>query len=366
MIRDRYLDNLRTFAVFLGILCAAVNGYSLTAIPIYVTNGPVPAVTMLYEWSTAVALPVLFFLSGYLSAKDLRIHLIRPYLKKRWNRLGWPWLFGSLILAPELAYINYVDGGGMLSFIDFYVNHFWFDAFTQGPFWFLGLLLLFTAILALCKKCRKNILQQHKVSGSPHPTICLFIAAQILLTAYAMSIDGLHWTSIAYVITFQPARLVSCALYFALGVLAFKHRWLMPSGYMPSRHWTMALFLLTLVYIVGEPVAQFLCYLFKEIPASATLVTAASLLSMPAILGLLAFFRNLKVQDSPRALLLANLSYPLYFLSDTLIQNTAFFLKPMEWNGFVTVIVTIILSAIYSYLLCTYALWHLPCFKKHR
>ncbi|MCI1248833.1 MAG: hypothetical protein LKG17_08000, partial [Megasphaera sp.] len=96
-----------------------------------------------------------------------------------------------------------------------------------------------------------------------------------------------------------------------------------------------------------------------------TLAFLASFLSLPGLLGGIAIMNRIPHSDGKNAVLLANLSYPFYFLSAFLMENTAYFLHPLAISEGIKVILIVILSTIYGYMLCKYALWHLPCFKKH-
>ena len=63
------------------------------------------AIDFLYNLAIVCIVPAIFFISAYFGASSLRIHMIRPYFKSKWTRLGWPWLAGTILLAPELLYL---------------------------------------------------------------------------------------------------------------------------------------------------------------------------------------------------------------------------------------------------------------------
>ncbi|MCH4178486.1 MAG: acyltransferase family protein [Megasphaera sp.] len=366
MKRIWFLDNLRTFAILAGIVCTIIADYR-----VFPAQTVLPASThwigfdVCYEGSAAILLAVLFFISGYLGASDLRIHMLQPFFQKKWKRLGWPWLFGALLLAPELAYLSYISQNGSENFIGFYLHWFWTDSFTQGPFWFLGVLILLFLCLMGAKKWHHNILQRQPAAGMTAATVLSIIILQTVLLSVALSQGGMNWFNALYVVTFQPGRLVTCILYFILGVYAFKHRWFTAAGYMPSNRWILALVITALLYVIIAPYAAILGLFIVSVQPAHTLAFLASFLSLPGLLGGIAIMNRIPHSDGKKAVLLANLSYPFYFLSAFLMENTAYFLHPLAISEGIKVILIVILSTIYGYMLCKYALWHLPCFKKH-
>ena len=88
-----------------------------------------------------------------------------------------------------------------------------------------------------------------------------------------------------------------------------------------------------------------------------------SILQLPLLLALLAAFAKWGDIETDKTKLAAGLAYPLYVVSDTLIQNTAYFLQPLSLGAPLKCILTLALSFLYGYMICQYALRHLPCFK---
>ena len=141
--RIHYLDNLA------GIFFAALGNFR--PFPLLHPYVPAPmhsieglAVDFLYNLAIVFIVPAIFFISAYFGASSLRIHMIRPYFKNKWTRLGWPWLIGTVLLAPELLYLASRSCGSHGDGPAFSLIHppFW-SAYFQSPFFFIGLLLLF-------------------------------------------------------------------------------------------------------------------------------------------------------------------------------------------------------------------------------
>lgn len=360
-----YLDNLRACAVWLSIVCAAVVNYTFLFRPyLLIPQQFGLSWHIFYCAAVTVILPVIFFLSAYFGAASLRIHMLRPYAKAKWTRLGWPWLIGTLLLLPELLYISHqswAQGAVPPALVPIVSAPSWLVYF-QSPFWYAGLLLLFHCALLGAKAWKRPIFQ-HVEARPPAPA--LLLALYILQTGVALAcaclsgLDAFNQTRSAVI--YLAYTIVVCAAYFLLGVYAFKRCWFTAKGYVPSVSWLIPAALLSVLpfllldYVVG---ISFI------IGATSFPAYAFSIFSLPAFMALLASFAKWADKETAATKLLAGTAYPLYFLSDILMENTAYFLQPLSVSAGLKLILVLALSLMYGYMLCKYALWHLPSFKK--
>ena len=300
-----------------------------------------------YTWAEGIALPVLFFISGYFSASSLRIRQLRPFFKKRWQRLGWVWLFGSFILAPQLAYLQ----SDSSDFLSFYSTHFWQDSFSQGPFWFLSILLTMTLLLMAAKKNFPHCLQ-HVASTKPSVVLLIgLVLADGLASHGAAQLWGNIWFHPLYILDLPAAHIISIVLYFLLGIYAMKHRWFSAHGYIPSPFWIIPFLAFSLLYFIMVLPVWLISLVKAILPLTALL----------GLLGCLAYFRS----KQPNILItFTGLSYPIYFLSQSLLQNTAWFIHPLAVSPWLKFLLIGGLSLIYAYMLSKYVLHKLPPFKK--
>lgn len=366
--RIHYLDNLRTFLVFAGICFAALGNFR--PFPLLHPYVPAPmhsieglAIDFLYNLAIVCIVPAIFFISAYFGASSLRIHMIRPYFKSKWTRLGWPWLAGTILLAPELLYLASRSCGSHGDGPAFSIVHllFW-SAYFQSPFFCIGLLLLFHLALMGAKKWRRSLFQRAAAAPPSAGILAGFYALQLVVAAAFFGLLlAAHRTPDLWFPLYMLYLAAMSGLYFCFGVYAFRHRWFTAGGYVPS-----AVHIIGAALLLGVIVASSYITMGISVFISGTLFPLLlffSLLQLPLLLALLAAFAKWGDIETDKTKLAAGLAYPLYVVSDTLIQNTAYFLQPLSLGTPLKFILTLALSFLYGYMICKYALRHLPCFK---
>ena len=366
--RIHYLDNLRTFLVFAGICSAALGNFR--PFPLLHPYVPAPmhsieglAIDFLYNLAIVCIVPAIFFISAYFGASSLRIHMIRPYFKSKWTRLGWPWLAGTILLAPELLYLASRSCGSHGDGPAFSIVHlpFW-SAYFQSPFFCIGLLLLFHLALMGAKKWRRSLFQRAAAAPPSAGILAGFYALQLVVAAAFFGLLlAAHRTPDLWFPLYVLYLAAMCGLYFCFGVYAFRHRWFTAGGYVPS-----AVHIIGATLLLGVVVASSYITMGISVFISGTLFPLLlffSILQLPLLLALLAAFAKWGDIETDKTKLAAGLAYPLYVVSDTLIQNTAYFLQPLSLGTPLKFILTLALSFLYGYMICKYALRHLPCFK---
>lgn len=366
--RIHYLDNLRTFLVFAGICFAALGNFR--PFPLLHPYVPAPmhsieglAVDFLYNLAIVCIVPAIFFISAYFGVSSLRIHMIRPYFKSKWTRLGWPWLAGTILLAPELLYLASRSCGSHGDGPAFSIVHlpFW-SAYFQSPFFCIGLLLLFHLALMGAKKWRRSLFQRAAAAPPSAGILAGFYALQLVVAAAFFGLLlAAHRTPDLWFPLYVLYLAAMSGLYFCFGVYAFRHRWFTAGGYVPS-----SVHIIGAALLLGVVVASSYITMGISVFISGTLFPLLlffSILQLPLLLALLAAFAKWGDIETDKTKLAAGLAYPLYVVSDTLIQNTAYFLQPLSLGTPLKFVLTLALSFLYGYMICKYALRHLPCFK---
>ena len=366
--RIHYLDNLRTCLVFAGIFFAALGNFR--PFPLLHPYVPAPmhsieglAIDFLYNLAIVCIVPAIFFISAYFGASSLRIHMIRPYFKSKWTRLGWPWLAGTILLAPELLYLASRSCGSHGDGPAFSLVHlpFW-SAYFQSPFFCIGLLLLFHLALMGAKKWRRSLFQRAAAAPPSAGILAGFYALQLIVAAAFFGLLlAAHRTPDLWFPLYVLYLAAMSGLYFCFGVYAFRHRWFTAGGYVPS-----SVHIIGAALLLGVVVASSYITMGISVFISGTLFPLLlffSILQLPLLLALLAAFAKWGDIETDKTKLAAGLAYPLYVVSDTLIQNTAYFLQPLSLGTPLKFVLTLALSFLYGYMICKYALRHLPCFK---
>ncbi len=356
MNRMVFLDILRMTMVLAAIVCGAVSNYA--AFPLLTPY--VPALEgqhwigadIVYSAVSSVSIGVIFFLSAYFGASSLRMHMPKPYWQEKWRRLGWPFLCCALIFTPELAYITSLSHPQSTAVSVL-------SACIQGPAYFLGLLLLFHGLMACGKMKWHHMMQRHPASAPSALFLAVFWLIQCCVPAGILLLLKGHMES---ALIFLLYRSVCCAVYFYLGVYAFRHRWFTRGGYTPSEGASLpaaviaaGLYLLGTYLLSGTEPEHMIPYL---LPAW------SSILPLPVLMALLAVFSRAVSAAGQKTTLLIKLAYPLYVVSDILLQNAAYVLRPLALPAVCMFLLPLALALGYGAMLCKYGLQYLPCFKK--
>lgn len=313
MNRFIYFDNLRSAAVVLTLAALLLQPWHA-----------------FYEESAVIAISIVFFISAYFGASALRIRTISFFLKDKWKRLGWPGLV-LLLLGVEEQLVT---------------------ASLPVTSWVLLWLFLLFAGLALMKHINHNILQ-HRVASKPSALFLLafiVISAAVLFLCQAFLPQSLR---IPYIAQVRPDWLVLSFFTFSLGVYAFRHRWFTPSGYQPKVNGLLGFAIMVGVYAAWMP------------GKGATILTALTptLLLITSVLGLSACFRQQFHTHTSWSHTLHRVSYGLFFVSEPIVIHSMWFFQPLSVALWLKIVITALIVAIYGYLLCRYALLHIPCFK---
>jgi surface polysaccharide O-acyltransferase-like enzyme len=219
--RIHFLDNLRTFAVFLVVLCHAGGVYESSGLWASFWIVDDPAVNNLSGLVNIildiVMMPTLFFISGYLAPASLRRRNGWAFVQARFRRLLLPWIVGALTLLPLykvlFLYSRNLPQQGWTTYFH-WSNGIW----SQNWLWFLPVLFVFNLLFLLLSKSRArvpDISLKHGVSGA-------FLIG--FVCCVGMDILGLcGWTKTA-LLDFQNERLLIYFLAFLVGALCFKKR----------------------------------------------------------------------------------------------------------------------------------------------
>lgn len=153
-------DHLRVLVIALVVLQHVALGYmegGQVASGGAYTNGSAPVVdraqwsgfNVIVTWTNGFFMPLMFLLSGLFVRPALARKGLRQYLVDRALRLGAPLLIGIVTIVPLSYYAAYLLGGGGDSFTTFWARMVTVGPWPSGPLWFVGVLLMFDAALAL-------------------------------------------------------------------------------------------------------------------------------------------------------------------------------------------------------------------------
>ena len=225
-MRLYYLDNLRTFLIFLVVLVHAGVVYESSGFmaPYWIVDDPSTSdlpglVNLLLD---LLVMPTIFFISGYFTPSSLERKGTRRFLETRLRRLMLPWLVAVFTLIPLYNMIFLYSRGlpqeGWTSYF-----HFTNGVISMSWLWFLPVLFLFNLLYLLMRKVN---LPTRKLTLGWAVTV-VFVLSLGYCEALA-ELGWLGWTKTP-LIDFQNERLLPYFLIFVLGA-ACRHRGVLESG----------------------------------------------------------------------------------------------------------------------------------------
>lgn len=310
MNRLVYFDNLRSAAVVLTLLAVLLRNFA-----------------SFYETAAVTAIAVCFFIAAYFGAELLRTHQVSFFLGQKFNHLVWPFLFLCLLCLEET----------------------WGLGLPPVTAWVLPWLFILFLALAGVKAVKPHWLI-HRTAAKPSAVfLLLFVLIQAALLAICRALFAPSYT-IPFLFAIRPDWLVLAAGTFFLGVHAFRKRWFGRRGFVPPAN---NLYIFAIMAGVSAYCLPKQNFLFPII---------ASILALTAVFGLSAFFTRQLNSQPAWAHTLHRISYGLFFVGEPIINNCFYFLAPLP-SLWLRLLLTAVITVIYGYLLCRYALLHITCFK---
>ena len=267
-----FLDNLRYLFVLCVVLQHACNAYNgMGWWP--VQDQASLAVRYISALLDAFTMPLLFYLAGYFALPSMVKSGPVGFIKGKLKRLGIPWLVCILTICPILPLIYHytrddstltnsygqiwlevMKNGlefnvGLIPSMDGLMIH---NQFYQRYMWFLSMLLAFFFLFSMAYVLKKSWFQaagrQEATAGAAvWPTLKMLLAVGGLTSIMSFGIIGLMMATgpkgmgpeplftLGNVIQFRPSRLPLHLVYFSLGVLTYRNKWI-ERGKFPG-HW---------------------------------------------------------------------------------------------------------------------------------
>lgn len=182
-----------------------------------------------YTVNAAVGLGMLFLIAGYFTPASYERKGPRRFLRERWTRIGIPLVVFVLAVNIPLAYLA-SGRPEPWTFITGLYGDAWQGAYFH--LWFLGHLLIYTAVYALWAGRRRSRAEagrpaKRRLLPPPgHAALLGFATALILVTwiiRWWFPVDS--WLPLFFVVPAEPANLAQYVSLFALGILAYRNQW---------------------------------------------------------------------------------------------------------------------------------------------
>ena len=227
--RIYFLDNLRTFLIFLVVLYHSALVYQIGLESNWIVSDPVKSESMglIGMYLDVFVMFILFFISGYFMPLSLNNKNDWGFIKSKAKRILLPWLIAVFTLIP-LYKIIFLYSRGLPQEEWFSYFHFFERAgadlnfFANNPLqhwlWYLPVLFLFQIIyLGLSKTKLLSINISMKTA-----VISIFVVA--LIYSSVVSLYGLKGWYHSSILHFQRERLLVYFMIFLLGSLSYKLR----------------------------------------------------------------------------------------------------------------------------------------------
>lgn len=217
--RVYFLDNLRTFMIFLVVLLHAGIVYESSGTCGFFWIVDDPSTNNLSGIMNLIldifVMPTIFFISGYFAPFSLKKKTGLQFLKSKFSRLLVPWLFAVVLLIPIYKFIFLFSRGLPQEHWTTYL-HVSNGIFSQSWLWILPVLFGFNAIFLLLSKSKT-------MTGSIVPLRVALIGTFVFGFGYSIGMDLFGWrgwTKIG-VVDFQNERLLLYLAVFMVGAICF-------------------------------------------------------------------------------------------------------------------------------------------------
>jgi hypothetical protein len=188
---------------------------------------------------------LMFFVSGLFVWSSLQRKGNGSFVRDRIRRLGIPFLFAAVVIAPVAYYPSYLLTTGAHSAAGYIHDWLSFGDWPTGPAWFIWLLLAFDLAAAALFAVASNfgeMLGQLASKAREHPVrffLLLVVASAAAYIPMALIFGPADWKSFGP-FQFQTARLFHYAVYFLAGIgvgaYGIDRGLLAPDGKL-ARHW---------------------------------------------------------------------------------------------------------------------------------
>jgi peptidoglycan/LPS O-acetylase OafA/YrhL len=364
--RLHFLDNLKTFIIFLVVLFHAAYAYSVYLSRDWYVVDTQHSLFFDAFILTAFAfmMPVMFFVAGYMGVGSLARKGQASFWRDKLLRIVAPWALGALFVAPAISYVYSASRGIYASYLHYWPHYFFspdYQSHGQVHYYFLCVLTLYYVALWVAYRIYKPL---GSVGAPKKPTLhflALFgLATGIIFFCGNLFIDEGRWVKIA-IFDLPATRFIPYLCYFFLGVLAYRRQWFTPSGYNPRlRNWAL---------MCLPSFILFIHFFLKKLssPGEVGMVCFAVsyfFFCLTAVFALIALFQK-RLNFTTRFLTnLAAHSYGTYFIHYLVMVIIILALRDLHLNVFLKWLLAGALSATVSYLISKHLLSKTPFFGK--
>lgn len=223
--RIYFLDNLRTFAIFLVVTVHAGIVYEQVLMNNWIVIDPDKNdnIGLVRMYLDLIVMYTIFFVSGYFIPDSLRKNGTLAFLKGKFKRILLPWVIAVFTLIPAYKFIFLYSRGLPQEpwYSYFHIFHragadpsFFANDPNQNWLWFLPVLFLFQVLYLLLNKVK---LWPVKISMTTGVIIMVLLSVVYSMILSEAGLTGWHHSGF---LEFQRERLLPYFLIFLLGALS--------------------------------------------------------------------------------------------------------------------------------------------------
>ncbi len=227
--RIYFLDNLRTFLIFLVVLIHSGIVYEAILENTWIVVDPVKnnAIGLVRMYMDIFVMFTLFFIAGYFIPNSVKTKSALNFVKSKFKRILLPWIVAVFTLIPAYKIIFLFSRGLPQEewFTYFHIfqraggdPYFFADNPVQNWLWFLPVLFTFQILYLLISK---TDFLKTKISLKTGVILILIIGLIYSMSISSLNLTGWHHSAIFH---FQRERLLIYFMAFLLGSLTYRHR----------------------------------------------------------------------------------------------------------------------------------------------
>ncbi|MEW5873396.1 MAG: acyltransferase family protein [Chloroflexota bacterium] len=330
-----FVDNLRVFLTILVVLHHLAITYGAEGSWPYrerpTTEIAGILLTLFLVLNQFYFMGLFFLISGYFVPGAVDRKGIMRFLKDRLVRLGIPLISYTLLVSPGIEYVKAIREGYFSGTMgQFYLSYWQNLWFAPGPLWFVEVLLVFSGVYVLGKMvldwAKRHFLKSTGAAAQQsitHSKIAAFILVLAVLTFTVRLFihTGTEWNHLE--LAFFPQYI----LMFAVGVLAYRNRWLPDLPTSVRRVWSvvapLAVVALPIIMIVGKANEDLTPYQGGLTPQSALISLYEAVYCVAMTIMMLGLFRQRLDRQGSFGKFLSRNAYSVYIIHPVVIVPLA-------------------------------------------
>lgn len=324
-----YLDNLRSFALLLGLVFHTAIVYAESVGYAIKNENRSEVLEDFCYFVHSFRMPLFFFLSGFFSEMVLRQKGRWFYLSSRFYRLLVPFLVGMVLFVPIQYYIMDLEKGIHTSYLAFFLDFFRSGIRGLSHLWFLYYLSIFSGILLMVSG-NKKIFPVRNVSPTGYYISFVCISLGVSLVAHSFFPKGYLILGIeVYYFLFYFS-------FFMAGVLAYYNQIIFREHLLGVRR-KAGLFFLALVFLAVFENLERTDPLWMEFFGPQGWIRFfhlffAVVTAWIFIYFLIELFKRFVDRETSLGIYLRDSSLPIYLIHHPVSLTIGYFLLPLDWN----------------------------------